>query len=310
MGRILRCSLAPLAVLAVSCAAPGAGAGPPRRVVELEVQVDLARGGADTVLWLPMPREDGVQHCEVIEAPPAARLSGPDRHGNRYFSITGAAAGSYLWRFRVERRPDGAGLSGGEADPVYLQANRLVPVDGEAATRAAEAAVGRTGVVEQARAFYDRVLADMVYRKEGEGWGTGSTEWACRAGYGNCTDFHALFISMARSRGIPARFTIGFPLPAEAGAGEIGGYHCWAHYFRPGVGWVPVDISEADKHPERREEFFGTLPADRVAMTVGRDLILDPPQQAGPLNFLVRAYAEKDGRPLEAATTVRFRDLR
>ena len=64
---------------------------------------------------------------------------------------------------------------------------------------------------EKARAIYDYVLSNMRYDKSGTGWGHGDTLYACSAKKGNCTDFHSLFISMARSQHIPARFEIGFP---------------------------------------------------------------------------------------------------
>jgi transglutaminase-like putative cysteine protease len=44
----------------------------------------------------------------------------------------------------------------------------------------------------------------MRYDKTGTGWGRGDVLYACDAKKGNCTDFHSLFIAMARSQGIPA----------------------------------------------------------------------------------------------------------
>ena len=81
----------------------------------------------------------------------------------------------------------------------------------------------------------------------------------------------------------------------------MGGYHCWGWFFVAGKGWVPVDISEADKHPEMKEYYFGNLTADRVAFSVGRDLLLEPPQNGPPLNFFVYPYAEVDGEVVERA---------
>jgi hypothetical protein len=60
-------------------------------------------------------------------------------------------------------------------------------------------------------------------------------------------------------------------------------------------GWVPVDISEADKHPDLRQYYFGNLTADRVAFSVGRDLRLVPQQAGEPLNYFVYPYVEVDG---------------
>ena len=103
----------------------------------------------------------------------------------------------------------------------------------------------------------------VKYDKTGKGWGRGDIYYACEARRGNCTDFHAIFIGYARAMGIPARFAIGFPLPADRGAGQIAGYHCWAEFYAKGIGWVPVDASEAAKNPAKREYFFGAHDENR-----------------------------------------------
>ena len=121
--------------------------------------------------------------------------------------------------------------------------------------------------------------------------------WACDSKTGNCTDFHSVFISLARSQNIPAHFEIGFPLPPERGEGTIGGYHCWAKFFVEDHGWVPVDISEADKHPEMKEYYFGNLTENRIAFTKGRDINLEPKQDGDPLNYFIYPYVEVNGKP-------------
>ena len=59
-------------------------------------------------------------------------------------------------------------------------------------------------------------------------------------------------MSLGRTLGIPVRFHMGFSLPPGK-EGKITGYHCWADYFIEEDGWCPVDISEADKTPEKKE---------------------------------------------------------
>jgi transglutaminase-like putative cysteine protease len=147
--------------------------------------------------------------------------------------------------------------------------------------------------LQQARVDYEYVTSIMKYDKSGTGWGRGDALYACDVRRGNCTDFHSLFIGLARARGIPARFTIGFPL-GSAKSGEIPGYHCWAEFYSGGV-WVPVDASEASKHPDQHDYYFGHLDENRVAFTIGRDLELKPPQNGEPLNYLIYPYAELDG---------------
>ena len=176
-----------------------------------------------------------------------------------------------------------------------LQAYALVPITGLPAELAAKVTVGKTDTLDKARAIYDYVFSTMRYDKTGTGWGRGDVLYACDAKKGNCTDFHSLFIAMARSQGIPARFEIGFPLPPDKHAAEIAGYHCWADFYVDGKGWIPVDISEAWKHPEKRNYFFGSHDVNRVQFTMGRDLELSPRQDGKPLNYFVYPYVEVDG---------------
>src|SRR5207253_9341223 len=124
----------------------------------------------------------------------------------------------------------------------------------------------------------------------------GSDLYACDTTTRNCTTFHSPFIAMARTQHIPSRFEIGFPLPADKHSAEIAGYHCWAEFFEPKDGWIPVDISEAWKHPEKKDYFFGAHDANRVQFTTGRDLELSPKQDGKPLNYFVYPYVEIAGQ--------------
>ncbi|MEZ5571701.1 MAG: transglutaminase-like domain-containing protein [Halioglobus sp.] len=157
-----------------------------------------------------------------------------------------------------------------------------------------------------ARAIYDWVVDNVEYKKLGTGWGNGDTFWACSERYGNCTDFHSLFIALARSEGIPARFEMGFPIPQDHTQGEIGGYHCWVQVYLPERGWVPIDASEAAKHPELRESLYGGYPADRILFTSGRDLVLSPGSAEAPLNYFIYPYVEVGGKPWSGKVTTRF----
>ncbi|MFB6375054.1 MAG: transglutaminase-like domain-containing protein, partial [Bradymonadaceae bacterium] len=102
--------------------------------------------------------------------------------------------------------------------------------------------------------------------------------------------------SLARYRNIPARFEIGFPIPTDRDSGKIGGYHCWLDFYLPGVGWTPIDASEAKKHPKYKEMFFGTHPADRIQFSVGRDLQLGDAHDSDPLNYFIYPMVEVDDK--------------
>jgi len=192
----------------------------------------------------------------------------------------------------------------------YLAPDALVPTTGLPADLAVKVTEGKTVPLDKARAIYDYVFTTMRYDKTGTGWGRGDVLYACDAKKGNCTDFHSLFIAMARSQGIPARFEIGFPLPPDKHSAEIAGYHCWAEFFEPQHGWIPVDISEAWKHPEKKDYFFGAHDANRMEFTMGRDLELSPKQDGKPLNYFVYPYVEVGGKEYSnVSTAFSFADL-
>ncbi len=204
--------------------------------------------------------------------------------------------------FQITRREEAANMDAAARNipepldgnfAAYLKPDRLVPLTGRIAQVSANLAENDVTPLQQARVDYEYVTSIMKYDKSGTGWGRGDALYACDVRRGNCTDFHSLFIGLARARGIPARFTIGFPL-GVAESGDIPGYHCWAEFYAGGV-WVPVDASEASKHPSRHNYYFGHLDADRVAFTMGRDLVLKPAQNGEPLNYLIYPYAELDG---------------
>jgi transglutaminase-like putative cysteine protease len=320
---MLRC-LAP-ALLALLLPAPARGFDPWSESAryELEYRADLAAlarpPGGKVRAWLPLPAQGAHQTVvsSRVEAPWSHRET-RDVHGNRllYLEAEGdVPSAPAVVRAVVERRP-AREVPTARARPEtpldprrWLAPGRRVPLDGVIAEIAAAQSRGLRSDWEKIQRFYDYVYRTMRYSKEGEGWGQGDAIWACTARYGNCTDFHSLFMGMARSQGIPTRFVIGFPIPADRTEGEIPGYHCWAEVFEPSRGWLPLDASEAWKS-RRKEDYFGALPSDRVEFTVGRDLVLEPPQAGEPVNYFVYPYAEVDAKPVERVPwSLRFRRL-
>ena len=175
----------------------------------------------------------------------------------------------------------------------------LIPTDGKIKELAEEVTGSQSGAVAKAKAAYDYFFTNMRYDKTGSGWGRGDALWACDAKRGNCTDFHSPFIGIMRADGIPARFDIGFPLPEDKDKGDIAGYHCWAEFYARKTGWIPVDISEAWKAKQKEDYFFGSVDANRVQLSTGRDIALSPKQDGPALNYFVYPYVEVDGRPYE-----------
>jgi transglutaminase-like putative cysteine protease len=265
-------------------------------------------------IWIPLASSDDHQTVELknVTSAVATRLSTDAEYGNEslYVEVPDPSRADVRFQlvFRASRREYSAGAAPGASSAVarprdlgrYLRADRLVPIDGKFRELSEEITAGKVSPLEKARAIYDYVFRTMKYDKSGEGWGRGDSLWACDSRRGNCTDFHSVFISLMRAKGIPARFEIGFPL-GETPAGEIAGYHCWAEFYVDGTGWVPVDISEAWKAPAKHDYFFGSLDANRIRFSTGRDLTLEPRQAGPPLNYFVYPYAEVDGKPFEGS---------
>ena len=289
--------------------------------------VPAAPAGTRAVeLWLPVPHDDASQQVRRLRiTTPVAYDIQTGEYGNRILHLR--ATGAALQGFRVEMSLDatrrehlsltqasGPRPAAEAPDPNlsrWLAPDNLVPLDPKIRLWATEV-VSKAGAktdLEKARAIYEHVVSTVSYDKTGQGWGRGDIYYACDARRGNCTDFHAVFIGYCRALGIPARFSIGFPLPPERGTAEIKGYHCWAEFFTPETGWVPIDASEAAKNPTRRNYFFGAHDENRLEFSRGRDLTLAPRQQSAALNYFIYPYAEADGQPLTGVThSFRFQD--
>jgi len=271
--------------------------------------------GQKVRVWMPAAHTDDFQEVTIVSAKGDLPLkkTRESKYGNEiYYADTNKAAQSEL-HFEVvydvvrhERLVLGRNIPRlstvklkEKEEKRDLAADTLVPVSGLPAELAAKVTQGKTTQLEKARAIYDYVFTTMRYDKTGTGWGRGDALYACDAKKGNCTDFHSLFMAMARSERIPARFEIGFPLPPDKHSGEIAGYHCWSDFFEPEHGWVPVDISEAWKHQEKRDYFFGAHDDNRIEFSMGRDLKLNPAQAGELLNYFVYPYVEVAGKKFE-----------
>ncbi|MEK6235340.1 MAG: transglutaminase-like domain-containing protein, partial [Planctomycetales bacterium] len=240
--------------------------------------------------WLPVPSNSDAQDVKLLEqkTPAPAKIQAEPKYGNRILSFAsqGDASGklSFDVHYEIVRREvtakTGEKTLPKKEESLFLSPNELVPTEGKP-LQLLKGLQLKSDPFLAGLQLYDRVEQHMKYDKSGTGWGRGDSVWACDSRFGNCTDFHSLFISLARAQKIPAKFIIGFPLPPQRGKGSVGGYHCWAKYHVKDRGWVPVDISEADKHPEMKEYYSKNLTENRVAFTAGLDLNLVP-RQSGP----------------------------
>jgi transglutaminase-like putative cysteine protease len=210
----------------------------------------------------------------------------------------------------------------------YLEPSTHVVINDQIRALAASITGGETNPILAARKLYNWTLDNVDYwvkdpdhLKASE---VGSTEYCLRTKTGNCTDFHSLFASLARASGIPTRMVYGSLLkPTLNGVAVDGSYHCWIQFFAPGYGWLPLDVSLANIYGKefplteknkklvdlttatgyhgldrsKIDYYFGNLDDRRVVWSEGRDLIMQPPQDDGPVNALTKMYVEIDGKP-------------
>jgi len=293
---------------------------PPARTFHFTYSVtvkDIPSDAKRVRVLIPVPPTDQHQIVRVlaVKAPVKTRMTQESQYGNRmmYAEIPSSVGGKaeFTLEYKVTRREysrgDFAQLKRADQKPAVVPASMtrliapdsLIPTDGKIKELAAQVNGSQTGAVAKAKAAYDYLFTNMRYDKTGSGWGRGDAVWACDAKRGNCTDFHSPFIGMLRVDGIPARFDIGFPLPENKDKGDIAGYHCWAEFYAPKTGWVPVDISEAWKAKQKEDYFFGSVDANRVQFSTGRDVALSPKQDGPALNYFIYPYVEIDGRPYD-----------
>ncbi len=330
---IVRLIMTPVALIAAVSVITGrvnsSGGEPATRVFELTYKAtvrDAPAGAKRLNLWLPYPVSDANQEIADVQISSSAKATvyAEPKYGNAVLFITlenpGGSQIDVELKIKVRRteylRKDFARFNRSASSPLdpavaeFLKPDKLVPIEGKIKDWALQVTKGKKTDLEKARAIYDYTLATMKYDKSGQGWGRGDIYYACDAKRGNCTDFHAVFIGFCRALGIPARFAIGFPLPDKRGEGEIAGYHCWAEFYLRGYGWIPVDASEASKHPEKADYFFGAHDENRVQVSWGRDITLRPRQHSGPLNYFVYPLAEADGKSFDGVKReIRFKDL-
>ena len=261
-------------------------------------------------MWIPIPTTDAFQTVEVtsIKAPGTHQMLKDSEYGNSVLFLTLGTEDSGKTieiRCKVHRLEKGVYESKADDPKQYLNPESMVPANDRFRTIAEQVVVGKTGDLVRARALYDHVIKHMRYAKAGTGWGKGDAVYACDARGGNCTDFHSYFIALCRSVGIPARFAIGVAIPSERNEGAADGYHCWAEFYTDGK-WWPVDISEGDKCSPLSTYYFGHHPANRVELSRGRDLVLDPGPASGPINFLAYPVLEIGTTPAKAKVVFSF----
>jgi hypothetical protein len=134
-----------------------------------------------------------------------------------------------------------------------------------------------------ARKFYDYVVANARYQLVD---GLQGAKAMMENGVGECGDYSALFIALARVKGIPARAVVGFW--AISGTNQA---HVWAEFYLEGIGWIPADPTVGQSERVKngiQDYYFGNMDNQRVILSKGFNIMLDPPAPNGTVASLLQ----------------------
>ncbi len=309
--------------LIASAAASACGADPSNATYRVEHTLTIGKIPADSKLvriWFWLPEDDDCQKLldlQVKEAPIGYRITRDPSYGHRYLYAEVkepiSPSISLATEFMIRRCSMSIALDPAVAGPLnavhrtefaeYLR--RDVPnmlVTKQIESLANEICGVEADEIKQARLLFNWIVDHTDHYSKGgkspKNSGKGSAEYCLAEKGGGCTDQHALFIALARARGIPTRLQFGTLLkPANEGKAMDPGYRCWVQYFVPNYGWVPMDIAAANTNPAKRDFYFSGLDDRRIRFSEGRDLDLAPKQDAPRLNLMIVAHVEVDGKP-------------
>ncbi len=281
--------------------------------------------GEEAHLWIPYPVSDvnqlitdvnwtGTQSTAAVYTErtlgvPVLHVFWPEETRERHFSLSFHAV-------REEQVRRDFPVREAAYDPrdyaLYLAPTTLGPTTGEVKKLADEITADKSGILAKARAIYDWTVDNTYRDPETRGCGLGDVTALLRRPGGKCADISSIYIALARAAGVPAREVLGIRTGKQQEQDVSAWQHCWAEFYLPGYGWVPVDPADVRKAmlkkklkledpavAELRESFWGRVDPYRVRLSEGRDLQLTPPQQGPPVNYLMYPFAQVGGKTLD-----------
>jgi transglutaminase-like putative cysteine protease len=281
--------------------------------------------GLETKLWIPYPVSDSQQiisdikwngtysqaavYTERIFGVPMLYVYWPKETQKRKITFSFSAE-------RVEHVKRDFPEEDAVYDPrgykLYLSSTKLGPITGEVKKLADQITAGKNGILEKARAVYDWTIENTYRDPETLGCGLGDVTSLLRRPGGKCADISSIYVALARAAGIPTREILGIRTGKKESQDVSKWQHCWAEFYLPGYGWVPVDPADVRKAMLKgkltlddqetaiiRESFWGRVDPYRIRLSEGRDLQLNPPQEGPAINYLMYPFAQVGGETLD-----------
>ena len=295
----------------------------PSGTVTFDIRPNVLKDSNETRLWIPYPLSDEHQKISNI------KISG-NFNKSAVYNDPGSGAVFYYaeWKY-VKERPfitmsfhvDLSSRKMGDLKdstlpvPViikkYLESTEWIPAK-DFKELAEKITKGKKTILEKARAVYDWTVENTYRDPNVKGCGLalpGRTLKQCKGG-GKCADISAVYVSIARAAGVPSRDVYGLRVSDPKSGDITSSFHCWAEFYLPGTGWVPVDpadvrkmmlvhdldLKEADAW---RKFFWGGDDLFRIVLEKGARGVTFVPKQAGDaLNYFMYPFAQVDGETL------------
>jgi transglutaminase-like putative cysteine protease len=261
---------------------------------------DAAPAGEIIRAWLPIPRLYPFQdEFKLVSSSPSVKRLASETSPIRSAYFEQPVIEGQPTRFQISYTYSASGVyfaldpalvrAVDLKDPVLKEFTRESPhvvFTDQIKALAAEIAGNQTNPMIEAKAFYDWIAGNIQYSFAREySTLTNISDYCLGHRYGDCGQEALLFITLCRSRGIPARWQTGwntFP-----GAKDI---HDWTEIYLPPYGWVPVDpwagiyatrycpALAPSERQEMRDFYFGGLDFYRMAANGDHSQTLDPPK--------------------------------
>lgn len=287
-------------------------------VITMDFDLTAQPQGQETRLWLPYPVSDANQ--DITDVRIAGNYTEAAVYTDKVFKTPmlfarwakDAASRKLSLSFAAARNEEiRRDFPAKEAswDPrdyaLYLSPTSLAPFNDQITKLAAEITKGKRGVLAKARAVYDWTVNNTYRDPNTRGCGKGDVCKLLQKPGGKCADISSVYVALARAAGVPAREVFGIRMGKKPTQDITTWQHCWAEFYLPGYGWVPVDSADVRKKmlveklelndaktKEYREYFWGGIDAYRIRLSEGRDLTLNPAQSGGPVNYLMYPFAQ------------------
>lgn len=295
-------------------------------LITYKINLKVEKNSKTAKLWLPYPLSNAHQTISNIEINGNYNESGIYRDANSKatFFYAGwdqiSARPFVVMSFQAVTKDRKINKIKASKDPIPAPIKKYLKTtpwdqagEKEIMEIAARATAGKTGILEKAKAVYDWVVENTFRDPAVKACGLGIPMVTLfqSGGGGKCADISSVYVAIARAAGVPARDVFGLRL-AHPHKGDItSAFHCWAEFYLPGTGWVPVDPADVRKMMlvhhialkdagHWRKFFWGGDDLFRVVLEKNaRDVVLEPRQKGRPVNYFMYPFAQVDGKALD-----------